>query len=64
MNVDEFYKFLENKYQVTEEVFNARLEICNSCEFFNKNICEKSNCGCELTNFLKFKVSECPEKKF
>lgn len=47
---------------VTGDVYNTRLKICNDCPFRKDSTCTK--CGCFIEVKAKWKVSECPEKRW
>lgn len=49
---------------IDETHANARLEICLSCEHYNKIIGNCKLCGCFVKAKTKIKGSECPIKKW
>jgi hypothetical protein len=49
---------------VTEEVYNTRINICNSCEFFRKDDKRCSKCGCFMEAKTRFKSTYCPIHKW
>lgn len=48
----------------TAEQQNERLNICYQCPYFSPKQKRCKQCGCWLTHKVKFKVSECPIKKW
>ncbi len=58
----------ENKQQCSQEQIDARLSVCKSCEFYDKNTCLK--CGCSLSrdkvfmNKLYWPDQSCPIGKW
>lgn len=54
-------KHAVNKFEkVSLEQYNARMDICNKCEFFVEKRCTK--CGCYMEHKAKWEVAKCPEK--
>jgi hypothetical protein len=49
---------------VTEEVYNTRMNICNTCEFFRKVDKRCSKCGCFMEAKTRFKRTTCPMNKW
>jgi len=49
---------------VTEDVYNTRISICNSCEFFRKEDKRCSQCACCMETKTKFKQTSCPVHKW
>jgi hypothetical protein len=49
---------------VSHDERNTRLEICNSCEFFNSNTNMCASCGCHIPSKSLFHFSECPQDKW
>ena len=46
---------------VTQKVYEARLEICNQPCLFNNNMtCVHPDCGCDLTKKALLKTEDCP----
>lgn len=45
---------------VTDEVYNTRMSICQSCEFFRQDDKRCSQCGCFMEVKSKFKKTYCP----
>lgn len=61
-------KDMENRKQCSQEQIDARLAICNGCEFYQNNTCLK--CGCALSreknykNKLLWADQKCPVDKW
>lgn len=54
---------LENgRQRTTQEEKQARLDICNPCEYRDGNICKL--CGCFLSMKATWRTSECPAAKW
>lgn len=49
---------------VTEEVYNARMNICKGCEFFRHSDNRCSQCGCFMEAKTRFKSTHCPIHKW
>lgn len=49
---------------VSEEVKLFRLDICNSCDNFNKTIKICKQCGCYMPAKSMFASANCPEDKW
>lgn len=49
---------------VSDEIYNNRIEICKTCEKYDKiqNRCKE--CGCFLSGKARFVFEECPLKKW
>ena len=63
--VDAFKAALQNRgFFATEEVAKARLETCQSCEFFKKESIRCMKCGCYMTGKVKMTASQCPAQKW
>lgn len=45
---------------VTEDVYNQRMQICNTCEFFRKDDKRCTKCGCFMEAKTRFKKTFCP----
>lgn len=45
--------------EVSEEVYQKRLAICQACPFFKDNKCTK--CGCPTQTKLRWSSSQCPD---
>ena len=58
------WHLLRKENYTNEETAQARLDICNTCEFFFKktNTCKK--CGCFMTAKTKLEKAECPVGKW
>jgi len=48
--------------EVTNEVFNERISICQECPLFNSNNRECNKCGCPVDEKCKWATEECPDK--
>lgn len=48
----------------TEEVATNRMNICLGCEFFIKDDCRCSKCGCFMKLKTRLDVSKCPVNKW
>lgn len=49
---------------VSNEVYNTRMSICNTCEFFRKDDKRCSKCGCFMEAKTRFKRTFCPVGKW
>lgn len=49
---------------VTEDVYNNRISICSSCEFFRKEDKRCTKCGCFMEAKTRFKKTHCPVNKW
>jgi len=49
---------------VSEEIKLQRLDVCNSCEDFNKSIKTCKQCGCYMPAKSMLAASSCPNKKW
>lgn len=49
---------------VSEDVYNSRMSICNSCEFFRAEDKRCSQCGCFMETKTRFKKTYCPIHKW
>jgi hypothetical protein len=47
---------------VTDEVYEARIAVCNKCEFYQSGRCLK--CGCFVGLKAHWSTQECPENKW
>lgn len=48
----------------SEEKSNARLNICNECEFFAKETARCKKCGCFMKAKVKIEMAKCPIGKW
>lgn len=53
---------IDNDVPADTNIVEDRLEICNNCEHFKKNMCLK--CGCILSFKTRLKHSNCPIGKW
>jgi len=53
-----------NGIMVEASVADARLAICQKCDFFEKNNNRCKKCGCYMEIKTKLKVEKCPERKW
>jgi len=63
------FEWAKSGFQISpQESFNNKMEICRSCESFDKDGFSKSGkcneCGCSLVIKLMMKSSKCPLKKW
>jgi len=49
---------------VEDSVSNDRLNICQLCEFFIKDDCRCSKCGCAMQFKVRFNGAKCPVDKW
>ena len=49
---------------IPEEESNKRFEICNNCEFLNKEQYRCAKCGCFMKTKVKFSGAKCPISKW
>lgn len=49
---------------VTEHVYNARMNLCNGCEFFIKDVKRCTQCGCFMEAKTRLKKAFCPIHKW
>lgn len=49
---------------VTDVVYEQRMAICNTCEFFRQEDKRCTQCGCFMEAKTKFKKTYCPVKKW
>jgi len=47
-----------------EDVSNARMDTCQSCEFFNAPTLRCTQCGCYMAAKVKILASKCPKDKW
>jgi hypothetical protein len=53
-----------NSFNMTQDVINKRKEICNSCEFYNKNQDRCTKCGCFMAIKTYLRAATCPLGKW
>jgi hypothetical protein len=51
-----------NSIFIDEETKNKRMELCNSCDFFDSQYKRCRKCGCFMEHKIKFKDVQCPIK--
>ena len=56
--------FNPNQPRSDEDLIKYRLEICNSCEWFNKRMLKCKRCGCFMKLKSTLKQAKCPEGKW
>ena len=49
---------------VEPEVYEKRINICKSCEFFNSDFNKCNNCGCFLEYKASWNSEKCPVDKW
>lgn len=49
---------------VSEQVKLQRLDVCSSCNDFNKKLKTCKQCGCYMPAKAMFAISSCPSKKW
>ena len=54
----------EGEVFASDELKNERMDICKKCEHYSMRQERCKKCGCWLVHKIKFKVSECPIKKW
>jgi hypothetical protein len=60
--IKEVKKPIGNGIFIDEETKNNRLEICNSCDFFDKSQKRCRKCGCFMNIKAQFRNVQCPIK--
>lgn len=61
--VDTLYKYYKDDFSnVTKEIFEERLNMCNNCEHFKIGFCRICNCNMYLKAHIR--VAECPINKW
>ena len=50
--------------QVSDEVYEKRLNICRSCEHFDAQLTKCNHCGCLLNIKARWPTEACPIKKW
>lgn len=56
--------FNPNQPRSDRELIESRLEICNSCEWFKKNLQKCRKCGCFMSLKTTLKQATCPIGKW
>jgi len=46
------------------EMVNGRLEICDNCEYYRKNIKQCKICGCFMPLKVSVESMKCPKEKW
>lgn len=54
----------EGEVFASDELKKERMDICKKCEYYSMRQERCKKCGCWLVHKVKFKVSECPIKKW
>lgn len=54
----------EGEVFANDELKKERMDICKKCEHYSMRQERCKKCGCWLVHKVKFKVSECPIKKW
>ena len=54
----------EGEVFASDELKKERMDICKKCEYYSMRQERCKKCGCWLVHKIKFKVSECPIKKW
>ena len=49
---------------VSDQIYNERLEICKSCDWYDPNEIRCKNCGCWLENKARWSLDSCPIGKW
>ena len=49
-----------NNLEVSDKIFEDRMSICRSCEYFDKKQTRCKECGCYLAPKVKFSLESCP----
>ncbi len=61
-------KFLDlfdpNMPRSKRELIEQRLDICNSCEWFNKRVAKCKKCGCFMKLKTTLQDAKCPMEKW
>lgn len=58
------WHLLRKENYTDEETMQARLDICNACEFLFKKTTTCKKCGCFMVAKTKLKKAECPIGKW
>lgn len=58
-------KHVKNKMEkVTDEQYEIRMKICESCDYLKDRRCTQKSCGCFITRKAKWVSEECPIDKW
>jgi len=49
---------------VSDEIYNQRLEICKSCEWYDETQNRCKECGCWLEQKARWSLDSCPQDKW
>ncbi len=60
--ITKYKEAIKENDRVSEEVYEARLSVCKSCEFLNAGTC--GACGCYVELRAVAKTGKCPYKKW
>ena len=60
--ITKYKEAIKENDRVSEEVYEARLSVCKSCEFLNAGTC--GACGCYVELRAVAKAGKCPYKKW
>lgn len=60
--ITKYKEAIKESDRVSEEVYEARLLVCKSCEFLNAGTC--GACGCYVELRAAAKTGKCPYKKW
>jgi len=60
--IAKYKEAIKEKDRVSEEIYEARLSVCKSCEFLNAGTC--GACGCYVELRAAAKAGKCPYKKW
>jgi hypothetical protein len=58
------HTMLDNSVLAVEEVFNTRIDVCNSCEHLAKEYRSCTKCACPVDHKAKYLANTCPEGKW
>lgn len=56
--------FDPNSKRSDRELIESRLEVCNSCEWFNKRLAKCKKCGCFMKLKSTLQNAKCPVGKW
>lgn len=57
-------RWKEHPRPASEDIKQARLSICHSCEFFDKELESCNNCGCFMPEYTAVLNQSCPVHKW
>lgn len=58
-------KHARNKFdKVSDEEYDQRMTICQSCDYYEDKRCKQKNCGCFITRKARWASEECPINKW